>query len=148
MITWEGRLLRSLCLMLCAKATHKSGQTAQLMNCKGVQRDRVGDWPTGESGAIHKRIATHTTPLMVSKSFWDSGQGCHLKWLLSAPSSQQNQSLSCHLNSRALACSIWAGLRPLLPSLLHLPLSSVLRCIGSMTKTMIQVYRAQPGGDA
>lgn len=141
-------MLKPLCLMLCAKAMHKSDQTPQLMNCKSVQRGRVGDWPTGESEAIPQENCHTQLPSRSQKASGTLGKvatcsGSCLPLLVKRASP-----LSCHLNSRALAGSIWAGLRPLLPSLLHLLLTSVLRYIGSMTKTMIQVYRARPGGDA
>lgn len=77
--------------MLCAKATHKSGQTAQLINCKGVQRDRGGDWPTGESGAIHERILTHNPPHGLKKllGLWAR---LPLEVAPVCPSSQKDQS--------------------------------------------------------
>lgn len=141
-------MLKPLCLLLCAKATHKSGQTAQLMNCKGVQRDRVGDWPTGESEAIPPENCYMQLPSRSQKASGTLGKVAACTGSCRPLLVRRASPLSCHLNSRALACSIWAGLRPLLPSLLRLHLTSVLRCIGSTTKTMIQVYRAQPGGDA
>lgn len=112
---------------------------AWLRKYKDMKKDRVGGWPV-EDLEDSPREVPHATLLVVSKCFWYFGQGPRLRWLLSALPNQKSQPSVLHLNSKALARCTWAGLGPLLPSLLRLPLSFVLWCISSTGKTMIQVH--------